>query len=160
MRILIVGAGVAGPTVAHWLLQGNHEVTIVERASAPREGGYLIDFWGAGFDVAERMGIVPRLSEVGYAVRELREVNDRGQTIARMDPRRVAKSANGRFLSVARSDLATIILSSLDGRVETLFGVTVNTIEDRGDRVVVHSESELAADSRIRIVDKIAGRGA
>ena len=52
MRILIVGAGVAGPTVAHWLLQGNHEVTIVERASAPREGGYLIDFWGAGFDVA------------------------------------------------------------------------------------------------------------
>jgi len=146
MRILIVGAGVAGPTVAHWLLQGNHEVTIVERASAPREGGYLIDFWGAGFDVAERMGIVPRLSEVGYAVRELREVNDRGQTIARMDPRRVAKSANGRFLSVARSDLATIILSSLDGRVETLFGVTVNTIEDRGDRVVVHFASSPARD--------------
>ena len=146
MRILIVGAGVAGPTVAHWLLQGNHEVTIVERASAPREGGYLIDFWGAGFDVAERMGIVPRLADVGYAVRELREVNDRGQTIARMDPRRVAKSANGRFLSVARSELATIILSSLDGRVETLFGDTVNTIEDRGDRVVVHFASSPARD--------------
>lgn len=121
-------------------------MTIVERASAPREGGYLIDFWGAGFDVAERMGIVPRLSEVGYAVRELREVNDRGQTIARMDPRRVAKSANGRFLSVARSDLATIILSSLDGRVETLFGVTVDAIEDRGDRVVVHFASSPARD--------------
>ena len=146
MRILIVGAGVAGPTVAHWLLQGNHEVTIVERASAPREGGYLIDFWGAGFDVAERMGIVPRLSEVGYAVRELREVNDRGQTIARMDPGRVAKSANGRFLSVARSDLAAIILSSLEGRVETLFGDTVDAIEDRDDRVVAHFASSPARD--------------
>ena len=146
MRILIVGAGVAGPTVAHWLLRGNHEVTIVERASAPREGGYLIDFWGAGFDVAERMGIVPRLSEVGYAVRELREVNDRGQTIARMDPGRVAKSANGRFLSVARSDLATIILSSLEGRVETLFGDTVDAIEDRDDRVVAHFASSPARD--------------
>lgn len=146
MRILIVGAGVAGPTVAHWLLRGNHEVTIVERASAPREGGYLIDFWGAGFDVAERMGIVPRLSEVGYAVRELREVNDRGQTIARMDPGRVAKSANGRFLSVARSDLAAIILSSLEGRVETLFGDTVDAIEDRDDRVVAHFASSPARD--------------
>ncbi|WP_341944939.1 FAD-binding domain [Microbacterium sp. LWH11-1.2] len=146
MKILIVGAGVAGPTVAHWLLSGNHEVTIVERASAPREGGYLIDFWGAGFEVAERMGIVPRLSEVGYAVRELREVDDRGQTIARMDPRRAAKSASGRFLSVARSDLAAIILSGLEGRVETLFGDTVTTIEDRGDRVVVQFAISPARD--------------
>ena len=32
---------------------------LVERAPRFREGGYIIDFWAGGFDVAERMGLVP-----------------------------------------------------------------------------------------------------
>lgn len=66
MKILIVGAGIAGPTVAYWLLRAGHEVTLVERAPQLRRGGYVVDFWGAGFDVAERMGIVPELRSRGY----------------------------------------------------------------------------------------------
>lgn len=41
--------------------------------------------------------------------------------------------------------------SSLDGRVQVLAGL------QSGDRVVVHSEKELAADSRIKVVDALAG---
>ena len=44
--------------------------------------------------------------------------------------------------------------ADLEGNVQVLDGLQA------GDRVVVHSEGELAVDSRIRIVDKIAGRGA
>ena len=65
MKVLIVGAGIAGPTLAFWLNKSGHEVTIVEHAPELRSGGYLIDFWGAGFDVAERMGIVPELRTTG-----------------------------------------------------------------------------------------------
>ena len=32
MKVLIVGAGIAGPTLAYWLLQAGHEPTLVERA--------------------------------------------------------------------------------------------------------------------------------
>lgn len=62
MEVLIVGAGVAGPTLAYWLLAAGHRPTLVERAPELRRGGYLIDFWGAGYDVAERMGIIPELT--------------------------------------------------------------------------------------------------
>jgi 2-polyprenyl-6-methoxyphenol hydroxylase-like FAD-dependent oxidoreductase len=58
MQTLIVGAGIAGPTLAYWLARSGHEVTLVECAPELRRGGYMVDFWGAGFDVAERMGIV------------------------------------------------------------------------------------------------------
>ncbi len=68
MKVLIVGAGIAGPTLAYWLLRAGHEPTLVERAPELRRGGYLVDFWGAGFDVAERMGIVPELRRRGYCV--------------------------------------------------------------------------------------------
>jgi 2-polyprenyl-6-methoxyphenol hydroxylase-like FAD-dependent oxidoreductase len=59
MKAVIVGAGIAGPTLAYWLLRAGWAVTLVEHAPALRRGGYVVDFWGAGFDVADRMGIVP-----------------------------------------------------------------------------------------------------
>ncbi len=33
--------------------------TLVERAPSFRTGDYIIDFWGLGFDAAEKMEILP-----------------------------------------------------------------------------------------------------
>lgn len=44
-----------------------------------REGGYVIDFWGLGYDIAERMGMLPELRRLGYAVREVRYVDAQGR---------------------------------------------------------------------------------
>ena len=48
MKIAISGAGVAGPTLAHWLHRTGHEPTLIERAPQFRTGGYVIDFLGGG----------------------------------------------------------------------------------------------------------------
>src|ERR1700730_715581 len=53
-KILICGAGIAGPTMAYWLQRSGFEPTLIERAPALREGGYIVDFWGFVFDVAEK----------------------------------------------------------------------------------------------------------
>ena len=86
MRVLVVGAGIAGPTLAFWLQMSGHEVTMVEHADELRSGGYLIDFWGAGFDVAEKMGIVPELRRRGYVMTEARAVNRAGRRVASLSP--------------------------------------------------------------------------
>lgn len=140
MKILIVGAGIAGPTLAYWLLKAGHEPTLVERAPQLRQGGYLLDFWGSGFEVAERMGIVPRLMEQGYRAEELREVSAKDRRIAHLDPRRLIDSAGGRYVSLARSDLASAIYDALGGDVETIFDDTVRALDDDGDRVRVEFE--------------------
>ena len=57
--VLISGAGIAGPTLAFWLAAAGFQTTIVERAPALRTGGYVVDFWGLGYDIAERMGLRP-----------------------------------------------------------------------------------------------------
>ena len=56
--VLISGAGIAGPALAYWLSRTRaiFEVTVVERASAPRPGGQAVDIRGAAHDVVERMG--------------------------------------------------------------------------------------------------------
>ena len=65
MKVLISGAGIAGPTLAYWLAHYGFEPTIVEKAPTLRTGGYIIDFWGAGFDVADRMGLLPEVYQQG-----------------------------------------------------------------------------------------------
>src|SRR5699024_273026 len=137
MRVLIVGAGNAGPTLAYWLQHAGYRPTLVEAAPQLRQGGYLVDFWGAGFAVAESMGIVPRLMRDGYRIQELREVDSSGKKITSLDPGRVVDKVGGRYVSIARSDLATAIYDALGVDVETIFGDTVEELDDDGHRVRV-----------------------
>ena len=124
VKVLIVGAGIAGPTLAYWLLQAGHEPTLVERAPELRRGGYLVDFWGAGFDVAERMGIVPELRRRGYVFTEARAVDRDGHRIASFKPSAIMGSTE-RYVSIARSDLAAVIYDALDGGAELILDDTV-----------------------------------
>jgi 2-polyprenyl-6-methoxyphenol hydroxylase-like FAD-dependent oxidoreductase len=43
MKIAISGAGVAGPTLAHWLMRQGHDPTLIEAAPTLRAGGYMAD---------------------------------------------------------------------------------------------------------------------
>ena len=140
MRVLIVGAGIAGPTLAYWLLRAGHETTLVERAPELRRGGYLVDFWGAGFDVAERMGIVPELRRRGYVMTEARAVDQDGHRVASLEPSTIM-GASQRYVSIARSDLAAVIYEALDGAAELILDDTVHRLVDDGDQVRVTFES-------------------
>ncbi|HEY2379123.1 MAG TPA: FAD-binding domain [Gemmatimonadaceae bacterium] len=146
MNILIAGAGIAGPTLAYWLQRAGYEPTLVERAPELRRGGYLVDFWGAGFDVADRMGIVPEVIRRGYHLREVRQVGDDGHRIAAFDPELFVRSTSGRYVSIARSELGAIIYNALGGRVETIFGDSVRALDDHGARVRVTFDSGTTRD--------------
>src|SRR5215468_7919245 len=115
MRIIINGVGIAGPTLAYCMRKAGHEVVLVEAAPRLRSGGYVIDFGLVGYDIAEKMGLIPRLRELGYQVRELRLVDRRGRTSASMSVDSLARLTHGRFITLRRSDLAAAIYDSLDG---------------------------------------------
>jgi 2-polyprenyl-6-methoxyphenol hydroxylase-like FAD-dependent oxidoreductase len=122
VKIVINGVGVAGPTLAYWLRRSGHEVLLVEEAPQLRNGGYVIDFWGLGYDIAEKMGLIPRLEELGYRVREVRFVGSHGRKDGGFSVDSFGRMTNGRFTSLRRSDLAATIYHALDGEVETIFG--------------------------------------
>lgn len=136
MKVLIAGAGIAGPTLAYWLLQAGHRPTLVDHAPQLRRGGYLIDFWGAGFDVADRMGIVPELRRHGYVMREARAVDRNGRRIATMKPTAIMGPTE-RYVSIARADLAGAIYGALEGGAELILDDTVHALDDDGNRVRV-----------------------
>jgi 2-polyprenyl-6-methoxyphenol hydroxylase-like FAD-dependent oxidoreductase len=141
MRILISGAGIAGPTLAYWLHRYGLTPTIVERAPQLRRGGYIIDFWGVGFDVAEQMGLLPEIRREGYSVREVRVVGRNGNQVAGFSVDSVARIANGRYISIPRGELAALIYRTIEGKVETIFNDSIASIEQTvsGVRVIFDS---------------------
>ena len=125
MRVAINGAGVAGPALAYWLRRlGGHEPVLFEKAPALRHGGYMIDFWGLGYELAMRMGILPAVRQHAYLMERLRMVDGEGHDIACIDVRPVRELLGGRFVSLARSDLAALLFDACDG-VPARFGVSV-----------------------------------
>jgi 2-polyprenyl-6-methoxyphenol hydroxylase-like FAD-dependent oxidoreductase len=150
MRIAINGIGIAGPTLAYWLRRSGHEVLLIEKSERLRTGGYIVDFWGLGYDIAEKMGLMPRLRELGYQVEEVRLVDQRGRKSGGFDVDVFRRLSKGRFTSLRRSDIAATIYGALDGSVETVFGDSVTRIEDDGHRVIVGFDA--AADREFDLV--------
>ena len=137
MRILISGAGIAGPTLAYWLTRYGIEPTLVEVAPSLRTGGYVIDFWGTGYDVAERMGLLPDIHREGYKVEQVKVVNRSGQRVSGFPVGVFERAAKGRYISLARGDLAALIFAKLEGKVETVFGDSVTGISQDASGVRV-----------------------
>jgi 2-polyprenyl-6-methoxyphenol hydroxylase-like FAD-dependent oxidoreductase len=157
MDVLVVGAGIAGTTLAYWLRRAGHRTTLVEQASSWRTGGYLIDFWGAGFDVADRMGIVDELMRRGLRLERADQVDSKGRRFASLDPSVLIRRSGDRYVSIPRGELAAVIRDALLGPMagapaEVLLGEEVRALTDVGNRVRV----ELTV-SGTRDVDLVVG---
>ncbi|WP_148598298.1 FAD-binding domain [Aquisphaera giovannonii] len=131
MRVAINGAGVAGPALAYWLSRGGHEVVLIEQAPHFRTGGYVIDFWGVGYTVAERMGILADVRAAGYSVGEVRFVDDRGRKVGGFFADVFRRITGDRFTSLPRGDLAATIYRAVEGRVETIFADSIAALRER-----------------------------
>lgn len=146
MKIAISGAGVAGPALAYWLKRTGHEPVLIEKAPAFRSGGYVIDFWGVGYDVAERMGLLPEILDAGYTFRELRLVDEAGRRRSGFKVDLMRRMLNGRLTSLPRGDLAAAVYRAVADEVETLFGESISAIRQEDDTVHVDLASGAARD--------------
>src|SRR5690606_40885671 len=81
-----------------------------------------IDFWGAGYRVARRMGIERAVQEAGYQVHTLRAVGRDGEVQAEVGTEGFHELAGGAFTSLPHGDLAAIMYDTIRDRVETRFG--------------------------------------
>ncbi len=135
--ILISGLGVAGPTLAFWLKAGGFEPILVERSPRLRNGGYVIDFWGLGYDIAERMELTEDINRAGYHVREVRVVDGHGKRVAGFGTNVFRELTNGRFVTLGRSELSRLLFDKVNGTAEVIFDNEIVGLDERNDSVCV-----------------------
>jgi 2-polyprenyl-6-methoxyphenol hydroxylase-like FAD-dependent oxidoreductase len=133
--VLISGAGVAGITLAYWLRRNGFTPTVVERASAVRDGGYKVDIRGAALGVVERMGLLDQIRERVTDVRAGSVVDRKGRRVASMDGDTFGGRAHG-DAEILRGDLHQLLFGATQG-VEYLWGDSIADLQQAGDHVQV-----------------------
>ncbi|MET8143804.1 FAD-dependent monooxygenase [Sphaerisporangium sp. NPDC005288] len=151
-RVLVSGASIAGPALAYWLNRYGFEVTVVEKASAVRGGGYPIDIRGTALEVVRRMGVLPALQAAHVDTRRITFLAPDGSVIAAVDAQPVAGGAAVRDLEVRRGDLTEILYGAIRDEVEFLFDDTIAALDDRADGVDVTFRS-----GEQRVFDVVVG---
>lgn len=144
--VLVVGAGVAGSTVAYGLARNGWRPTVVERAGGLRSSGAPVDVRGPAVPVVERMGVLPRLRAAATRATRLDFVDGRGRRIGSIPQR----SGAGTEVELARGDLAAILADACRDDVEFCFDDTVASLADDGHGVDVAFER--AAPRRFDLV--------
>lgn len=138
--VLISGAGIAGPALAYWLRHYGFAPTLIERAPAPRTGGYIVDFWGLGYDLVERMGLLPQVLAAGYRLQEVRIVDEHGRRVGGFDVDVFRRVTRNRFTSVPRGALSAILYRAISASTETMFGNSVTSLSPTQRGVLVGFE--------------------
>ncbi|MFD0366661.1 FAD-dependent monooxygenase [Streptomyces sp. NPDC059071] len=149
-KILICGAGIAGPALAYWLRRGGFTVTIVERAPEPRPGGQTVDLRGAGRTVIERMGVMDRARAESVDQRGLALVDASGRITARVPADSFGGEGIVSEIEILRGDLARLLYEATLPDTEYLFDDTVTGIDQDADAVTVSFEK--AAPRRFGLV--------
>ncbi len=137
MRVLIVGGGVAGLTLAYWLQQYNHSPLVIEQSAGLRRDGYGIDFYGTGYDVAERMGIIDRLAAQSIPMEYIAYVNRAGRPVATLRISLMRRVMYGKYLALMHPTLEEALFDALGGAVEVRFGLSVRDLDAAADAVSV-----------------------
>ncbi|GIH68595.1 FAD-dependent oxidoreductase [Sphaerimonospora thailandensis] len=151
MKVVICGAGIAGLALAQHLHGLGAEVVVLEKAPAPRTQGYMIDFFGPGYDAAEALGVLPRIRELGHRVEELTYRDRAGRPRARMSFAQFAKIVDGRLISIMRPDLERALRENLSPGVDLRYATSLTRIDSRPDGVTITLTDGGAVDADLLV---------
>ncbi|GAA1660297.1 FAD-dependent monooxygenase [Glycomyces endophyticus] len=137
-NVLISGASIAGPALAHWLGRRGIRAVVVEKAASRRTGGYAIDLRGKAVDVAERMGVLDGVRAAKTGITGVAMVDADGRTRASFGAGLV--SAEERSLEILRGDLVGLLHDAAPD-AEYRYGDSIESMKDLGDGVSVRFAS-------------------
>lgn len=132
-KVLISGAGIAGPALAWWLAERGFEVTVVERAPTLREGGQAVDFRGPVHRaVLERMGMWEPIHQHRTPGTDLILLNRRGEKQTVLPS--VMMSGD---VEILRGDLSRLLYERTAKTVTYRFDESITALEQDARQVTV-----------------------
>jgi len=142
-RVLISGAGIAGLTLASLLHRAGWAVTLIEIAPEPRGPGYMIDFFGPGYDAAEEMDLLLLLEAIHHPIARLTFRNRVGRVKASFDYATLRRSAfKGRHFNFLRGELERVLRRRAeDDGVVPCFGTSISSMHPRARSVDVELDN-------------------
>ncbi|AEO67561.1 uncharacterized protein THITE_2116458 [Thermothielavioides terrestris NRRL 8126] len=133
LRVLVVGASIAGPAAAYWLAKAGARVTVIERFPQLRTNGQNVDIRGVGVTVMRKMpGMEAAVRAKRPPIHGLSFVDARGRAFATIKP--TGNPDQQSLVSeyeILRGDLSQILfdLTKANDNITYVFGEQIASIE-------------------------------
>ena len=137
MRVLISGGGIAGLTLAYWLRKYGITPIVIEQAAGTSHDGYGLDFYGTGYDVAERMGLLEKLGERQLPFDDVAYVDGSGKAVAHLSMALMQKIMHQRYMALMRWMLEDVLHDAVADMAEIRYSTTLTAIQPGPDSVAV-----------------------
>ena len=137
IRVLVSGASIAGPALAHWLHRRGAEVTVVEQAPELRPGGQAVDARGVAKEVIRRMGLDAAVRAACTNTAGAHTVDADGRVL---ETHRADENDGDGYISeieVLRGDFSRVLYDDTRDGVEYVFGDRIAELTQDADGVDV-----------------------
>ncbi len=138
MRILISGAGIAGPTLAWFLAKAGARVTVVEKSQSLLSHGQNVDISDSAIKVIKKMGLIDEIRRFNTTEKGTQFLDPNGQPFACF-PVKVGSTASPTSeFEILRGDLAAILYDAKKDHpnVSYIFGTTIKEVVSNDDKAV------------------------
>ena len=108
MRVLIVGGGISGLTLAGLLQQRGFRPTVAERAPEYGSVGYIIVLWPSGSRILKGLGLYRKLLDTGLPFSTYNVWNEKGEMLRSYSVEAVTEKY-GPMISIYRPELINIL---------------------------------------------------
>jgi 2-polyprenyl-6-methoxyphenol hydroxylase-like FAD-dependent oxidoreductase len=138
MRVLISGAGIAGPTLAWFLAKPLARITVLEKSSGLRSEGHNIDIDGSAIAIINKMGILDEIKRLNTTEIGTRILASDGKPIATFPFNKGSSIDPTSEYEILRGDLANILYEASKSRpnVDYMFGTTVEEVLQNDQELV------------------------
>jgi 2-polyprenyl-6-methoxyphenol hydroxylase-like FAD-dependent oxidoreductase len=149
-KILVIGAGIAGPAVCYWLRRFGFSPILIERSANLRKGGQALDVRGVAIDLVKRMGIYEKICNMRTQVELGRYVDAEGNILHEEKGERFGYR-QGEDVEINRGDLVEILIDAIEG-APCHFNQWINRIKQSDNEVEVQFK-----DGRTEHYDLVIG---
>lgn len=137
IRVLVSGASIAGPALAHWLHRHGAEVTVVEQSPGLRPGGQAVDARGGAKDVIRRMGLDAEVRAACTRTAGAYTVDADGTVLETFRADDHGGDGYIAEIEILRGDFAQVLYDDTRDHVEYLFGDRIASLTQDEDGVDV-----------------------
>lgn len=138
MRVLISGAGVAGPTLAWFLAKIGAHVTVLEKSQNLLAQGQNIDVNGSALAVVKKMGLLEELRRFNTTEKGSQFIDPKGRPFAPFPIKKDSSASLSSEFEILRGDLATVLYEPTKNHpnVDYRFGTTVKQVLSNDEKAV------------------------
>ncbi|STX29469.1 oxidoreductase [Legionella beliardensis] len=135
-KILVIGAGIAGPTICYWLKRFGFSPVLIEKSASIRKGGQALDIRGVATHIAREMGIYDQIGTMRTRIELGRFVDTAGKVLHEEKGEKFGFRQDDE-VEILRGDLVEILMKTI-ADVPCYFNQSIIGLQQNANNVTVN----------------------